>query len=107
MKRLLFIHSTKISICITIYLSIVIAYILYVTNSYPVIDLDVSNNVINTALCIIIYILAFILTSGIYNMCLEWASIFNIRYCIVEIITWSFILIPLITIGISFLMNIK
>lgn len=107
MKRFLFIHSTKISICITIYLSIVIAYILYITNSYPVIDLDVSNNVINTALCIIIYILAFILTSGIYNMCLEWASIFNIRYCIVEIITWSFILIPLMTIGVSFLMNIK
>lgn len=107
MKSFLFINSSKISVCITIYLSIVIAYILYVTNSCPVIDIGFSNNAINTALYILIYILAFIVTSEIYNMCLEWASIFNIKYCIERTITWSFILIPLMTMGVVFLMNIK
>lgn len=107
MKRFLFINSSKISVCITIYLSIVIAYILYVTNSCPVIDIGFYNNAINTALYIIIYILAFILTSGIYKMCLDWAGIFDIKYCIERTITWSFILIPLMTMGVAFLMNIK
>lgn len=107
MKSFLFINSSKISVCLTIYLSIVIAYILYVTNSCPVIDIGFSNNAINTALYILIYILAFIVTSEIYNMCLEWASIFNIKYCIERTITWSFILIPLMTMGVVFLMNIK
>lgn len=80
MKRFLFINSSKISVCMTIYLSIVISYILYVTNSCPVIDIGFSNTAVNTALYIIIYILAFIITSGIYNICLEWASIFRIWY---------------------------
>lgn len=107
MKRFLFINSSKISVCMTIYLSIVISYILYVTNSCPVIDIGFSNNAINTALYILIYILAFMLTSGTYSICLEWASIFNIRYCIERTITWSFILIPLMTMGVVFLMNIS
>ena len=107
MKRFLFINSSKISVCITIYISIVMAYVLYVTNSCPVIDIGFSNNAINTALYIMIYIMAFILTSGIYNMCLEWASIFDIEYCIARTITWSFILIPLMTMGVVFLMNIS
>ena len=107
MKSFLFINSSKISVCITIYLSIAIAYILYVTNSCPIIDIGFSNTAVNTALYVLIYILAFIVTSEIYNMCLEWASIFNIRYCIERTITWSFILIPLMTMGVVFLMNIS
>ena len=107
MQRFLFINSSKISVCMTIYLSIAIAYILYVTNSCPIIDIGFSNTAVNTALYVLIYILAFIVTSEIYNMCLEWASIFDIKYCIERTITWSFILIPLMKMGVVFLMNIS